>query len=230
MVVMLQLPKLAHLQGQKQFRIIPSVYPAINFFEQLVEPEEMEALWEIESLTNERIRQDRGDIFLVRPEDYISGPGASVVMAAFTHIYQPSRFTNGSFGIYYAGLSQATAIKETVYHRENFLRYTHEEPGEISMRLYEGDIIKNLHDIRGKAFNAFHHAHDYSKSQEFGRKLRQTTSWGLVYRSVRQEGGYCIAAFRPPAVSIPRQISHLRYVWNGEKITDVFATQAVSVF
>src|SRR5438874_2590584 len=100
MVKMSELPKVIDLKGQKQFRIIPSVYPPINFFEDLVNPAEMETLWKIESLTNERLQQETGDIFLVPAEDRISGPGSSVVMAAFTHISvdKPTRFTNGSYG------------------------------------------------------------------------------------------------------------------------------------
>ena len=110
---------LVHMPHQRHYRIIPSAYPTINFFEDLVDPAEMETLWEIESLTNDRLRQEAGDIFLVAPEDRICGHGASVVMAAFTHIGRPSRFTDGSYGVYYASFSTKTAIRETVHHRED---------------------------------------------------------------------------------------------------------------
>lgn len=212
---------------KKHVRIIPSIFPPINFFEDLVDPKEMEILWEIESLTNERIRQEIGDLFLVPIEDRMSGPGSSIVMAAFTHIGRPSRFTDGSYGVYYAGLSKKTAIKETVFHRERFLLATHEEACEITMRLYEGKIIKPLHDIRNPTFNSFHDPNDYAPSQLFGQTLRETQSWGLVYNSVRDQNGECIAIFRPPAISDLLQISHLRYIWNGKKITDILDTQRI---
>lgn len=217
------LPPLMDLQGQKQFRIIPSVYPPINFFEGLVDPDEMETLWKIESLTNERLRQEAGNIFLVPKEDRIGGKGSSVVMAAFTHISvdRQTRFSDGSFGIYYAGLSIETAVRETVYHREKFLRATNENPCEITMRLYEGKIVKLLHDIREEKFLNLYHPEDYTKSQQFGFKLRNLNSWGLIYNSVRHTDGYCIAAFRPPAISIPKERSHLKYIWDGRKICDV---------
>lgn len=218
---------LVDLNGQEQFRIIPSVYPPVNFFEDLVDPAEMAVLWEIESLTNERLRQESGNIFLVSTEDRVSGPSSSVIMAAFTHLSKPTRFSNGSYGVYYAGFSQETAIRETVYHRENFLRATDEGPSEITMRLYEGIILKQLHDVRGKEFIGLHDPNSYSESQKFGRKLKDKDSWGLVYNSVRHHGGTCIAAFRPPAISIPKQILHLRYIWNGEKITEVLGTQSI---
>jgi hypothetical protein len=224
---MSKLPNLTDLNNQKQYRIIPSVYPPINFFEDLVDAHEMSTLWEIESLTNERLRQESGDIFLISTEDRITGPGSSVVMAAFTHLSKPTRFSDGNYGVYYAGFSQETAIRETVYHRENFLRATDEKQSEIAMRLYEGIILKQLHDVRGKEFIRLHDPNSYSGSQEFGRHLRNNNSWGLVYNSVRHHGGTCIAAFRPPAISIPKKISHLKYVWNGEKITEVLDTQSI---
>lgn len=224
---MLATPQQVELHPQKQYRIIPSVFPPIHFFEELVDPLEMEMLWEIESLTNERIRQDVGDIFLVTTEDRVSGPGSSVVMASFTHIAKPSRFTDGSFGVYYAALHPETAIRETVYHRERFLQATQEDPCEITMRLYEGKIMKPLHDIRATEFTLLHHPDDYTQSQLFGKTLRQTKSWGVIYNSVRHIGGQCIAAFRPPTVSNPVQITFLRYVWNGKKIIDVFDAKEV---
>lgn len=229
---MLKIPGTSHLADKKQFRIIPSVYPTINFFEDLVDPSEMEILYEIESLTNERLRQEIGDIFLVPKEDRVSGPGSSVVMAAFTHISlsSPSRFTDGSYGIYYASLSVETAIYETVYHRERFLRATNEEACELTMRLYEGKIKRPLHDVRSLAYGALHHEFDYTQSQAFGKKLRDLHSWGIIYNSVRHKKGTCIAALRPPSVSNPKQVSHLRYVWDGERIIEIFDTNSILSF
>lgn len=223
-------PITVHLTGQKQYRIIPSTYPPINFFEDLVDPAEMETLWEIEGLTNERLRQEIGDLFLVPPEDRISGPGSSVIMAAFTHVGKASRFTDGSYGIYYASLSLETAIRETVYHRELFLKATEEEACELTMRLYEGKIIKPLHDLRDPVFKRFHDPQHYHEAQQFGKTLRETRAWGLIYRSVRHLAGECIAAFRPPAISVPRPLSHLKYVWNGKKITEVFDAKSILKF
>lgn len=219
--------KLTNLTHQKQYRIIPSVYPPINFFEDLVDASEMEIVWEIENLTNERLRQEAGDIFLVPTEDRVSGPGSSVVMAAFTHLSKPTRFSDGSYGVYYAGLSEETAIRETVHHREHFLRATEESATEITMRLYGGTILKPLHDVRGEGFAKLHNPESYQESHAMGRMLRDQHSWGLVYNSVRHSGGTCIAAFRPPAISIPRLMSHLKYVWDGKRIIEVLDTQSI---
>lgn len=227
---MASLPKQIELIHQKQYRIIPSTFPPINFFEGLVDPDEMEILWEIESLTNERLRQEAGDLFLVPKEDWVSGPGSSVIMAAFTHIGKASRFTDGSFGIYYAGATFETAIRETVFHRERFLKATQEDACELTMRLYESEVKKPLHDIRGSAFKNLHDPNDYEAAQQYGKLLREQKSWGLVYRSVRDPGKYCVAVLRPPALSIPKQTTHLRYLWNGQRITDVLDTRSILTF
>jgi hypothetical protein len=224
-----QSPKLVDLIHQTQYRIIPSHYPTINFFEDLVDPSEMDMLWEIESITNDRLRQQAGDIFLVSQEDRISGQGSSVVMAAFTHIGKPSRFTDGQYGIYYAGLTEDTAIRETVYRRELFFRATKEMACEIIMRVYKGAILKPLHDIRHSTFRHLHHANNYTLSQRFGKNVREKKSWGIIYNSVRHHGGHCIAALRPPAISIPTASSQLRYVWNGEKIIEVLRVSHLKI-
>ena len=209
------------LSWQKHYRIVPSRFPPVNLFERLVDPELMDALFYLESLTNDRLRQEAGDISRVPDEDRVSGPGATPVMAAFTHTGRESRFSDGSYGAYYAGNSIDTAIEETRYHRETFLRYTHEDPGEIDMRVYIGRVQRPLHDIRSHDFDFLHEPDNWNPSQAFGAILRGDGSWGIVYRSVRHLGGECIAALRPPAVSIPKQGLHLCYVWDGEGISSV---------
>lgn len=206
-----------------QYRIVASEYPPINFFESLVDADLMDALFYVEGLTNDRLRHEAGEIALVAAEDRVCGPGSSPLMAAFTHTGVASRFTDGSYGVYYASDSMQTAIAETRFHRERFLACTDEEPGEIDMRAYIGEIVRPLHDIR----DGYAELHDpaidsYPVPQAFGRALREHGAWGIVYRSVRDSGGQCIAALRPPAVSIPRQGAHLSYVWDGECITRVY--------
>ena len=69
------------------WRIIASRYPPINLFERLTADTAVwDALMALEQLTNPRVRDEVGDIALVPPDDRVSGPGASYVMAAFTHI------------------------------------------------------------------------------------------------------------------------------------------------
>lgn len=219
------------LGWDKQYRIVPSKYPPINFFEDLADPDEMEELFYVESLTNDRLIEQAGNIRHVEPEDRVSGPGSSPVMAAFTHIGKASRFTDGSFGIYYAADSLEAAIAETRFHREIFLRDNKVPPGDIDMRVYIGCIQANLHDIRGRKYDDLHAPDDYGPSQTFGKAMRALKDddksvkhvvSGLVYRSVRHPGSFCLAALKPTAVTKPKQGSHLGYRWDGSSVTSVF--------
>lgn len=214
-------PPLVDVPG-RQYRIVSSKYPPVALFEGLVAPERMDEVFELEAMTNDRLREQVGQLHLVRPDDRLSAPGASVVMAAFTRVstHRKSRFSDGSYSVYYAGRSLETAISETRYHRERFLAATGEAPGEIDLRVYVGEVAEPLHDLRG--MGAVHNPDDWSAGQRCGRQLRSQRSWGVIYRSVRHAGGECIGALRPPAVSIPRQSVHLGYVWNGEHIAHVY--------
>jgi hypothetical protein len=66
-------------------RIIPSRYPSIGPFDRVSRAEDLEALYQLEARTNPRVRQDWGELDLVRPEDRLTGPGTTPIMAAFTH-------------------------------------------------------------------------------------------------------------------------------------------------
>ncbi len=202
------------------YRIIPSHYPPISLFERIFDtPEEMELAFEIESMTNDRLLDEVGDIQLVSAEDRISGPGTSPVMASFTHIGFGSRFATEQFGVYYAGSSLDTAIAETVFHKEREFAAAGEESIELTMRVYIGAVALPMHDIRGADYDYLHDpepAH-YSESQVFSTSMRSKGSNGLLYKSVRYPGGECIAAFKPRAVAVPRQSCHLKYFWDGAR-------------
>lgn len=201
------------------YRIIPSHFPPIDLFERIYDPGDLELAFEIEAMTNDRLLDQTGDIQLVPPEERIAGPGSSPVMAAFTHLGFGSRFATFQFGVYYAGDSLETAIAETVFHKEREFVAAGESSIELTMRAYVGEVALAMHDIRGPSFEALHdpNADDYSSSQAFAARWRTQGSNGLLYRSVRYPEGECIAAFKPKAVTIPKQGPHLKYFWDGDK-------------
>jgi hypothetical protein len=208
------------------FRVISSRFPPIHLFERVSSPEDWESLYWLESLTNPRLRDEVGEIELVPREDRIFGPGTSVVMAAFTHLNPDgSRFVDNTFGAFYAAASLDTSITETRYHREVFLRATREGPLELDMRTYFCDVHATFHDIRGQRdqMPEIYDPDSYVASQKLARSLKRAGSNGVVYDSVRHAGGQCLAVYRPRLVQNCRQGTHLRYVWDGERINRVYA-------
>src|SRR5882762_9250510 len=87
------------VRWQPCFRVISSRYPPIHLFERVANAEDWDALYWLESLTNARLRDEVGEIELVSREERVFGPGASVIMAAFTHLNpEGSRFADDTFG------------------------------------------------------------------------------------------------------------------------------------
>jgi hypothetical protein len=222
-------PRRRNLTGTSQYRIIPSRFPPVALFESLVSSDELEVLFAIESLTNDRLQAEAGNLYLLPKEEWTTGRGASVVMAAFTHIGRASRFSAGEYGVYYAALDIDTAVAETVFHTERRLRDTDEEAIELDMRCYEGTVAAPLEDVRGPRFAHLRNPDlgTWPVCQAFGAARREAGAFGLLYRSVRFNGGECIAAFRPHAVSLPIQRQHFRYCWNGERIDRVLTVSRI---
>ena len=191
----------------------------------MTEPQDLEAIFELDGLTNPRLRDQVGNIQLVPPEDRVSGPGTSVIMAAFTHLNPSgSRFSNGTYGVFYAANNLDTAIAETRHQRERFLRATAQPRMELEMRVYLIDLEGEFHDLRGQKATQplIYHTDNYVEGQHLGRTLREAGSNGIAYDSVRRIGGECVAVFRPPVLSNVRQERHLCYAWNGRQIETVY--------
>jgi hypothetical protein len=209
------------------WRVIASRYPPINLFERLTTDTAIwDALMALEQLTNPRVRDEVGDIALVPPDERVSGPGASYVMAAFTHINpKGSRFSDGSFGVYYAAAALETAIAETVFHFEAFARDSADPPRSEDFRVLVGTVAAEFEDVTvlpDEEQRAILDPDSYTASQAYARQLRAAGANGVAYPSVRHEGGQCIGAFRPRAVGIPYQERHLKYRWNGERVGRYF--------
>jgi len=213
-------------------RIVASRLPTIHLFERVADPADWDALYMLEAKTNPRLRQEAGDLSLVPVADRVGGPNASIVMAPFTHLSPPgTRFTDGHFGAYYAAESVDTAIAETRFHRENFLRATSQPPIELEMRCYVADVACELHDLRGRRMELpdIYDPASYAASQKLGRELRDLGSNGIAFDSVRRIGGQCVAIFRPRLVQNVRQSVHLRYAWDGSAIAEVYEIRVVNL-
>lgn len=222
MVIETQIP-LSQITWYPSWRIVSSRFPPIDLFERVASVDEFNIILEIESLTNPRIRDQRKEIDLVPKEDSVFGPGSSFIMAPFTHL-SVSRFSDGTYGALYAGNSLQTAIAETKYHKEIFLRNFNSPKIELDMRVLLIDLYASLHDITEmrELFSDVYHPKDYSASQTLGRGLRMKGSLGIHYDSVRDPSGKCVAIFKPRALSNCRQERHLCYVWNGKEISMVY--------
>ena len=89
----------------------------------------------------------------------------SIIMAAFTHLNQEGcRFSDGTYGVFYAARDLEAAIAETKHHRARFMRATMQARMEIDMRVYLVDLAGELHDLREQqeAYPRVYHKDDYA--------------------------------------------------------------------
>jgi hypothetical protein len=219
--------QLRKLEWAKAWRIIGTRYPPIDLFERVSpNPGVWEALIEAEQLANPRVRDELGEITLVPPERRVSGPNATWVMAPFTHINpNGSRFSDGSYGMYYAAAALETAISETAYHFARIAADSNDPPRREPMRVLLGTAACTLHDVATlpeAQRRAYLDPNSYVASRLLGARLREAGSDGLYYPSVRHKGGQCIGVFWPNVVGIPIQERHLQYDWDGKQVTRYF--------
>jgi hypothetical protein len=125
-------------------------------------------------------------------------------MAPFTHVStdRPSRFSDGTFGVLYAGNSFEIALFETIHHHGQFMARTNEPAGWTSQfREIVLAINARLHDLRSSPAGSrgLLLPDDYGASQALGLQLRTTGSDRIVYPSVRYPGGECVGLFIPTA-------------------------------
>lgn len=204
-------------------RIIRSLYPPIDLFEDIADPADWPLLIAAEQKTNPRLMETIGALDLVPPERRVAGPGASYLMAPFTHVStdRPSRFTDGSYGVLYAGNRFQTALLETIHHHARFMARTREAPGWTSQfREILLDIQAELHDLRGRARGLAEvlDPESHEAARRLGAALRASGSDGIVYPSLRDDGGECVGLFYPDLAHNPRQGRHLDYHWDGARV------------
>lgn len=203
-------------------RIIRSLYPPIDLFEDIADPQDWPLLIAAEQKTNPRLMENLGALDLVPPDRRVSGPGSTYLMAPFTHISpdRKSRFSDGRFGVLYVADVFETALAETIHHHERFMTLTAEPAGWTSQfREIIMDVSLDAHDFRDEtAYGAVLDREDYTASQALAAQLRRADAQGLIYPSQRLTGGECVALFYPDLATNPVQGRHIDYHWNGSRV------------
>lgn len=215
-------PPVRRVRWAPACRIVPTRHPTVYVYDRVADAADFEALYALESLTNERLREQAGEVGRVPADERVFGPGSGPIMAAFTHVNpMGSRFSDGAYGVFYAARDRATAVAETSYHHARFLAATAEPPMHLPMRLYQVAIDARLHDLR-QGFDAVHDPQDYSTARALGARLRAAGSGGVAYRSVRHAGGHCVGLFRPRGASRCLHAAILLYAWDGTRFSDIY--------
>ena len=213
-------PPIRPIRWSKASRLIPSRYPTVGVFDRIAAADDLEAVVELEAWTNDRVSTELGILHVVPREEWVVGPMASVVMAAFCHPRPGgARFSDLHRGAWYAARTLETALTESIFHRTRELEEVGSFETRVQMRLLHADFRASFHDIRAptREYAAYYDPDSYASSQPFALGLLDAGSNGLVYRSVRHEGGECVACFRPRLVLNVRVAAHYEYRWEGRR-------------
>ena len=193
-------------------RVIHSRFPPTNVFDS-VDAQDQLLLAELESATNDRLTNWQE---WITGEDFRSGPGWGAVMASFCH-FSAGRFNDAGFGVYYCSNTIHTAIAEWTFHAGKFwLEHGFSDIADATVRSYVGQFEEDLVDVQHLAEC---HGETYDHPQLLARHLKTQRYSGVLYRSVRLEGGLCAGLFRPSATSPVRQSAHYTIHWNGHQFT-----------
>jgi len=213
-------PPTARVVRRGTHRLIPSRYPSVGILDAVAAAEDLEAVFELEGWTNDRISTELGLLHNIPRAQWVVGrPLATVVMASFCHPRPTGgRFNNGSRGAWYAAFALKTAHAETVFHRAAEL----EEIGGwfdtfVQMADYLADFRAVFHDLGEPRFARYLNPGSYARSQRLAGRLLEQSSNGIVYPSVRDRGGTCLACFNPPLVSNVRSGGFYEYRWSGKR-------------
>lgn len=204
---------------QTGYRLIHSKYPPIALFDDVATADEFEALYEIQAMTNPRLKNEVGNLNLLPKEDIpFDIDGTAYAVAPFTHVNPDgSRFSDGSYGCLYIGNTIDTAISEVRYHQQQYW-------SKVNNLAYERFVFRGLCCefsslgcitlSANEASAPLLDPHDYQASRAFGAQCRRQKINGIIYPSVRHQGGVCYGLLTPKNVSRIYQSAHYEMIFD----------------
>jgi hypothetical protein len=201
-------------------RNIVSIRSSQDLFDDLSSsPEEWALAQQVEAEVKPRPYQSRTPV-IHRP--FEDAEWFNAIGWPFKH-WQASRFSDGSFGVWYGCDTVETSVHETAYHWFNGLLSDagFEKENVIGERkLYEVACDAALVDLR--PLTAMHsglmHKTDYRLAQSVGARLHREGHPGLVTTSVRHVTGQNHVVLNLKVLSNPRYHGQLTYRLEGHRI------------
>lgn len=215
------LPPVCLVRQYDTHRLIPSKYnpDLASVLTRIADGEQhLQDVFHLDHATNERLWGEHGLLPAIDSHELVFGvPNYHVINATFTHAHPlGSRFNGPDRGAWYAGFALKTAQAEIIFHKSTEYAEIGRFDDSVTYDDYLADFSGSFHDIR--KFPAFARAlapDSYVASQELSQRLLNGGSLGIVYPSVRQAGGTCIACFRPALVANVRKHRTYRFTWAG---------------
>jgi hypothetical protein len=198
-------------------RLLPAKYSPNNdsVLTRIADDEDLQSIFELDNATNARLLAEEDRTPGINSRELVFHvPNYRVINAAFTHANPlGARFSTPERGAWYAAFELATAKAEVLFHKSiEFAEISWSEREEIGYDDYLADFTNTFHDLRGIEDEALSPT-SYKRSQQLAVELMALGSLGIIYPSVRREGGTCLACFRPSVVANVRKSARYKLIW-----------------
>ena len=197
-------------------RLLPAKYSPNydSVLTRIADDEDLPLVFELDNATNARLQAEEGLSPDISVRDLVFDvPYYWVINAAFTHANPlGARFPplTGAPGM--PRLSWRRPRPKFIHKSVEFAEIDWKEREEIQYDDYVADFTAPFHDLRGMEDDALSPT-SYVRSQQVAVELMELGSLGIVYPSVRREGGTCLACFRPSIVGNVRKSTPYRLIW-----------------
>ena len=161
---------------------------------------------------------DRRELAFARRAHDLALYGQGHINAAFTYTRPTgNRFNSGDRGAWYCAWDMLTSAQEVGFHRTRELGYIGRYEDEARYVELLADFIGDFPDLHGTPHPALDPDPQagYPAGQALAADLRRKGHRGLIYPSVRHEGGRCFVAFDPGIIQNVRPGASWKLVWNG---------------
>ena len=137
--------------------------------------------------------------------------------------WQASRFSDGTYGVWYGSESVETTVYESAYHWYNNLLCDAGYESQVVIaerKVYMVACSAALLDFRrvSDAHVDLLHPSDFAFCQSVGARIHREGHPGLLTRSVRRSAGENVAIFNPDVLSNPSVNCQLSYRLDGNQI------------
>ncbi|HXP08915.1 MAG TPA: RES family NAD+ phosphorylase [Acidobacteriaceae bacterium] len=198
-------------------RLLPAKYSPNNdsVLTRIADDEDLPFIFQLDDATNARLLAEEDRTPGIDSKELVFHvPNYRVINAAFTHANPlGARFSTPERGAWYAAFELATAKAEVLFHKSiEFAEISWTEREEIGYDDYLADFTAPFHDLRGIEDEALSPT-SYKRSQQLTVELMALGSLGIIYPSVRREGGTCLACFRPSVVANVRKSARYKLIW-----------------
>ena len=194
----------------------------------LVAADRLDDLAEIEGATSGRLIAQRHGGDAIAASEFVAGlPDAAFINAAFAYWRprEPNRFNGPGRGAWYAALAIDTCLAEVAFHMTRELARVGDYRATIDWAEMFASFAGAFVDLRPVAPTPPcldpDPAIGYPHGNALAEQVRADGHNGIVYPSVRHEGGTCLVALWPHAVQSPAQGGVFRMVWSGQAAPSV---------